>query len=68
MTAGFRPKRLGFFYDERFVTAGHFLDCTGTGDPEPIPIPTKTSIYDDDTYLGFVNTAFFESVYLPLSC
>lgn len=55
MSACFRTKRLGFFYDERFVTAGHFLDCTGSGDPEPIPMPIKTKIYDDDdTSLGYV--------------
>jgi hypothetical protein len=29
MSAGFRAKRLGFFYYERFVTTGHFADCTG---------------------------------------
>lgn len=55
MTAGFRAKRIGFWYYERFVTAGHFADCTGPGDPEIIPIPINTKFYDDeDTYLGYV--------------
>jgi len=55
MSAGFRAKRLGFFYYERFVTAGHFLDCTGSGDPIHIPIPIETKTYDPDfTYLGWV--------------
>jgi len=55
MSACFRAKRLGFFYDERFVTTGHFADCTGSGDPIPIPIPIETKFYDDDdTSLGYV--------------
>jgi len=55
MSACFRTKRIGFWYYERFVTTGHFADCTGSGDPIPIPIPLETKTYDPDhTYLGWV--------------